>query len=607
LRDPTRFNLRLETAWFNELLLADLLAPVGAGNLSANITQQEYSRLFEQNGAGFSSASDYRSDGQYRELASQFGTLGNTSYSLDLDYQHNNGVRPNNALDRIEWYITIKQQLSPQDSVLLLTKYYNYSSGDNFQRYDQSMVRTNFEYDETQTPLLAVAYHHEWQPGVHTLFLAARLQDDLHYSDTGVQQQILFTNGAGHVTSAAELGVNPATGAPDGGMDVLYHSQLEIYSAELNQIFQNEWNTLVFGARSQHGDFITHDSLTDVQPSGFAYLFPNEGTPAASDAATSGFDRETGYFYDTVEPDKGFLLTGGLAYDDMRFPINFRLSPVTSQDAERRRWSPKAALVWSLSDQVTFRAAFSRSLGGASFDESFRLEPVQLAGFNQAFRSIISESLVGSVAAPDYQLTGAALDVKLKTHTYFGLEGDLLSSVVNRDYGSFDYNGNSAPNSMFPVNAPQQLDYHESSLTATLNQLVSDDISLGAQYQLTHANLHTLYAEIPVSVTPGFDSDNTANLQQATLFAAYNHPSGFFFRVESLWYHQNNNAYNPPEPTVNFWQDNILAGWRLRRQRGEISFGILNLEDHDYHLNPLTQYTELPRSRVFEARLTFNR
>ena len=52
LRDPTRFDLRYETVWFNELLLANLLSPVGAGLLSQNISQQEYTRLFEHNRLG---------------------------------------------------------------------------------------------------------------------------------------------------------------------------------------------------------------------------------------------------------------------------------------------------------------------------------------------------------------------------------------------------------------------------------------------------------------------------------------------------------------------------------------------------------------------------
>ena len=44
LLDPQKSNLRYESAWQNELLLADLLAPVGAGVLSGNVSQQEYSR-----------------------------------------------------------------------------------------------------------------------------------------------------------------------------------------------------------------------------------------------------------------------------------------------------------------------------------------------------------------------------------------------------------------------------------------------------------------------------------------------------------------------------------------------------------------------------------
>src|SRR5438105_7315374 len=68
LRDPTRFNLRYETAWFNELLLANLLAPVGAGTFSQSISQQEYSRLFDAKRLGLTTTTDVRSDGQYREV-----------------------------------------------------------------------------------------------------------------------------------------------------------------------------------------------------------------------------------------------------------------------------------------------------------------------------------------------------------------------------------------------------------------------------------------------------------------------------------------------------------------------------------------------------------
>jgi tetratricopeptide (TPR) repeat protein len=72
LRDPTRFNLRYETVWFNELLLANMLSPVGAAPLSQDVSQQEYSRLFERNRIGLNADSLHRSDGHYRSVISQF-------------------------------------------------------------------------------------------------------------------------------------------------------------------------------------------------------------------------------------------------------------------------------------------------------------------------------------------------------------------------------------------------------------------------------------------------------------------------------------------------------------------------------------------------------
>ena len=191
LRDPTRFNLRYETVWFNELLLANILAPLGGGRLSQGVSQQEYSKLFESDGLSIATSTDYRSDQQLRERASQFGTYGNTSYALDLDYQHNNGVRVNNNLDDIEWNTTIKQQITPQDTALLLVQYENYHSGDNFQYYDPSQARPFFKFDEYEQPILVAAWHHEWAPGMHTMALAGRLVNEQFFRDPNTSQFLM--------------------------------------------------------------------------------------------------------------------------------------------------------------------------------------------------------------------------------------------------------------------------------------------------------------------------------------------------------------------------------------------------------------------------------
>jgi Flp pilus assembly protein TadD len=615
LRDPTRFNLRTETAWFNELLLANMLSPVGGGSLSQNISQQEYSRLFEADRLGFSSATEYRSDGQVRELASQFGTVGNFSYALDLDYQHNDGVRPNNELDRLEWYTTAKYQLTAQDSLFLLTKYQNYKSGDNFQYYDPTavrsnyeiygvtnmpVVRTNFSFEEYQKPIALLGYHREWSPGVHTLLLGGRLENDQRFSNTA-SEQLILTRSSNSSPSAVSSQI----------FDVNYRSVFEIYTCELNQIFQTDRQLFVLGGRYQTGTFETQDQITFVNPSQFPFVNTNLGpyfnNPPAQNDVTADFERISGYGYYTWEIIRNLHLTGGLAYDRITAPANYRYPPVSAGSTAQDQLSPKAALVWSPRPEVTVRGVYTRSLGGVSLDESYRLEPAQLAGFSQTFRTVIPESVVGSVSAPSYETAGVALDLKFKTRTYFGVQAEFLKSEVTRQIGVFDYNGSfPPPPPITPSATTQELDYKEPAVSVTLNQLLSDYWSVGAQYRFTHSSLHAELPEIPTSIYPSADQTQQADLQQARLFLLMNHPSGFFGRFEALWFHQQNSGYTPALPGDDFVQLNLMVGYRLRRQHGEISLGVLNLTDTDYHLNPLNAYTELPRERVFVARLKIN-
>src|SRR5262249_20517400 len=147
---------------------------------------------------------------------------------------------------RIEWYSTIKQQLTPQDSILLLTKYQDYHSGDNFQYYSLASpviipqvlcfaatrtlitnlstnvvrsFRPDFRFDEEQSPVIAGAYHREWTPGLHTLLLAGRLVNDQRLRDRQVPLFVTNTNDCGLFLTEEDF-------------DVSYHSEFEIYTTE---------------------------------------------------------------------------------------------------------------------------------------------------------------------------------------------------------------------------------------------------------------------------------------------------------------------------------------------------------------------------------------
>jgi hypothetical protein len=177
---------------------------------------------------------------------------------------------------------------------------------------------------------------------------------------------------------------------------------------------------------------------------------------------------------------------------------------------------------------------------------------------------------------------------------------------VNRDVGAFDYSGAfPPPPPVTPGGTRERLDYDELSLTAGVNQLLGASWSVGSAYKFTRAKLHDDFSEL-AAFDPAADMHTQGDLQQATIYALYNHHSGFFGRIESQWYHQENSGYAQPLPGDDFFMHNVFVGYRLRRQRGEISFGVLNLAGTDYRLNPLNTYAEMARERVYVGRFRVN-
>src|SRR5207244_1394378 len=117
LRDPKQINLRYETPWLSEFLVANLLAPVEAGTLSQTVSQQEYSRLFERNRVGLASSTEYRSNGDWEEDGSVYGLYNQFGYAFDVSYRSLNGWRPNNDLDQLTRSLQLKSQITPNDSL----------------------------------------------------------------------------------------------------------------------------------------------------------------------------------------------------------------------------------------------------------------------------------------------------------------------------------------------------------------------------------------------------------------------------------------------------------------------------------------------------------
>jgi tetratricopeptide (TPR) repeat protein len=619
LRDPQQVNLRYETPWLNQLLLANLLLPVGAGSLSQTISQQEYSRLFERDHLGIFSLSEYASRGDWLESGSVYLTEGPVSASFDAYYLDQNGSRPNEDQQNLALWAKVKWQISPGDSVLLQALYADIESGDLAQYYDPASARPQYRLHETEEPILLAGYHHQWAgaPRHHTLLLCSRLNNTQTQTDPNYTNTLVFLN------PPPPGQVEPVFGAQTFLSDWEYQSRLNLYSTEVQHLWHQEpsscWldsGSLVAGGRFQFGEFETEDRLGNVH--GWP-LFPPTllpATPVRSDV-TSNFYRYSTYLYENLAFDdvvgtSDLLFTVGVCYDYLHYPVNHRESPVSQAEDHRDQVSPKAGVVWSLPWRGTLRGSYTRSLGGVSFDQSFRLEPSQVAGFLQSFRSLIPESVSGALVAPRFETWGVGYDQQLGRDLYLGLTAEWLESDADKVTGVFD-SVLGEPVSLSSLDST--LDFRERNAVVDVTWLAGNEFSLNARYRFSHAEYEETYGA-PVVDPPR--SEYAAFLHEAIFRVAFNQASprllgqNLFSRhrvfsvFEAIWRSQSNAGYEPDLPGDEVWQFNLFAGLRFPRRAAELRLGVLNLTDEDYRFNPLNLMRDLPRDRTLVVSLQFN-
>ena len=581
--DPARFDLRFETARESELLVANLLAPPGGGNLSQILSEQDRLQYFDTRPFGFSLLTGYGSGGDWNQAATAFGYAGGFSYALDAQYVSRNGQRPNNSLLDRQFTFTAKQQITPSDSAYFQAGYFHGDSGDVAQHYDPADAILSLHADEKQEPNLFIGWNHEWSPGSHTLFLFSRLTDRL--SLTNPQPSVLFMqqDGAGFI------------GVENYPFTLNQNLKFTLYSAEAQQIWESPRHTLIIGGRYQHGTVDTVSALTA----------PFGATTAQG--ISPDLERLNGYGYYQWQPITEIRLMAGLSYDRLTYPQNVDLPPVASGEDRRSLLGPKAGITVEPWRGGWLHGAWTRSLGGLFFDNSIRLEPAEVAGSTSTFRSLIPESVEGLVPGTRFDSWTVGFDQSLRSQTYFGIGAELLKSDGSRDLGAFTNSIAFIPVPDSPTTTRQTLDFRERSLSAYVNQLIGRDWSVGARYRLSEAKLNTQLPDLAgVSGVLSQEQNERAVLQHGQFFLIYNHPCGFFAGWSSDWYHQNNYGYTSGLPGDDFWQHNIFAGYIFAHRRAELRLGILNLTDQDYRLNPLNLQSELARSRTFTAMLRLN-
>ena len=582
LRDPRRVSLRYETPWFNELLIANLLSPAGTDLLPQNISQQEYTELFPVNPLGFTNRTNWRSDGEILTTGTVQARSDRTSIAVDYDIFSADGYRANQDVDRQTAYLQMKHALTPRDGVYLNLKFQESKGGDLRQLYDPAAYDPDFSFDQEQSPVAIIGYQHEWSPQSRTLLLGGALTD-----------RVETRNAAGSTLAMFVDPLLPGLSEPLAfTSDVLQTRETEVYFGEIQQIWSDEHQTLLVGARFDSGGFPTENTFLAQEIPG---VLPSDPFSLGADPE---YERRAAYVYYTRELWKGLWATAGLAYDEQEHPFNTSLPPVSGQSEESSELLPKAGLVWSPMDAFTLRLGYARSLGGATFDESVRLEPTQVAGFTQSFRTLINESVVGGLPSPLFDTGGAAILCKLPTRTYLGAEAFVRTAAADRgvgvlavDLGTFTYNG--------AFQLREKLDYEEWGGSLHISQLIGDAWAVGARHTFTNAELDRSFPELLAADIAGFESSEASDLHQTEVYLIWNHPDGWFSRINARLFSQNNDGYVPERPGDSWSQLDLSVGKRILDNRASLEAGVLNLAGDDYLFNPLLTQPDLPRERVF--------
>ncbi|HXG46362.1 MAG TPA: hypothetical protein VNO52_01960, partial [Methylomirabilota bacterium] len=586
VEDPNRFDLRHESARFSELLVANLLAPSGSGNLSQLLPQQERLRFFDPAPLGFSSLTTFQSPGNWQQLGTAFGSLQGFSYALDVAYAWQREQEINDWRERKDASLQIKQRLGPQDELYLQVAFSDGDSGDVARHYDPTNAHPDLRVSERQVPNLLAGWHRAWTPASHTLLLLARLSDDFHLSDEGVNVLHLQPD----VANAVRVSY------PAGGYGLRFAGDFTLYSAELQHIWQHDRHTVVAGGRLQSGAVESEATLSRVLTGAIS-----------EDQIDEPMRRANGYLYYHVQVFEPLRLVGGASYDRLTFPRNSELAPLTSGEETIDLPTPKTGLLFTPWRGGSLRGAYTRSLGGLFFDNSVRIEPAHVAGFSQAFRSVLPESSVGLVAGSTFDTGNIAFDQRLPGGTHLGVAAEWLHSEGERTLG---VTTGPAP-VPFPgavASTEQTLKFRERNFSAYAVQLLGDGLSLGARYRLSEAQLETRLPEVPKTAT-GLDQAEQSErslLHQVALSLHYQHSGGAFGQWETVWHRQHNSGYTPARPGDDFWQHHFWVGYRFPRRTLEVRAGVLNLTDQDYRLNPLNSFVAPPRHRTAVVSLRLN-
>jgi len=271
-----------------------------------------------------------------------------------------------------------------------------------------------------------------------------------------------------------------------------------------------------------------------------AFPFPTTGS------TTSDIDVAGAYMYASVAVARAKILLGA-SFDSIH------------DDTVDDSWlNPKVGLTWDVSSSTTVRVAAFRTTQGPLVSKQNiqpRLEPTQVAGFNQFFFGTEGE---------EARRYGAAVDHSFSTRLYTGIE------ISRRDVD--------VPSLTFS-SSPTTVHVEEDLVRAYANWVAAERISASAEYTHENVDNHGTFF--------GFGAQHYSELRtdRIPLHANFHGASGFSAGLTATWVEQRGtfedlsfvggNAGGTEGDT--FWVVDASLRYRLPKRWGTITLSVNNL------------------------------
>ncbi|MGB5831441.1 MAG: TonB-dependent receptor [Thiohalocapsa sp.] len=251
----------------------------------------------------------------------------------------------------------------------------------------------------------------------------------------------------------------------------------------------------------------------------------------------------SGFGYLNLRPlGDGLTLTVGLSYDD--------LQDNTSTDT--RQLNPKLGLIWSVSEQLTLRAAYFRVLR-RSLIESRTVEPTQVAGFNQFFDDF---------SGTDSTRAGVALDYRVNPDLFAGVEfsGRELTEP-SFAAASVDQLGASVDQRERTHRA--YLYWTPTETLAVHGDVLYDDYQTDEPLRLSNSLIELREVAVPLGLN-------------------YFRQDGLIAGLQATYIDQDIKFRDRPKQGDSFWTVGAALGYRMPRRRGSILLQARNLFNTDF-------------------------